>query len=128
VASVGILGAVVASLIGDYFDWKVAYIVGGTLGLGLLGMRAGLLESSLFDRAQGPQARQGQFHRLFSSSKNLIKYFSCIAVGLPIWFVVGILITFSPELSQTLAVNGIISANKSIIWNQHSGHGGNYCS
>src|SRR5690606_21583139 len=49
VAAVGILGAVVAALVGDFFPWRTAYFVGGGLGLGLLLLRVGLFESGLFE-------------------------------------------------------------------------------
>src|SRR5262245_24753467 len=64
VASVGILGAVVASLIGDSFSWKVAYLVGGCMGLALLALRAGLLESGMFSSMQKRSVSRGRFHQL----------------------------------------------------------------
>jgi MFS family permease len=116
VASIGILGAVVASLIGDYFSWKVAYLVGGGMGLSLLCMRASMIESSMFHQVSKTQSSRGQFHLLFTSPKRLGRYLACIFIGLPIWYVVGILITFSPELAKALTVQGAISASKSIMW------------
>ncbi|HEX3594304.1 MAG TPA: MFS transporter, partial [Polyangiaceae bacterium] len=51
VASVGVLGAVVAALVGDSFSWRVAYFVGGGLGFFLLLLRVGLFESGMFEQA-----------------------------------------------------------------------------
>jgi MFS transporter, putative metabolite:H+ symporter len=115
VAGVGILGAVFASLVGDFFDWKTAYIIGGSMGLVLLTLRAGLLESSMFDQMKNKNISKGNFHKIFTDRKRLFRYVSCIAIGIPIWFVIGILITFAPELSAELGVTGV-TASKSIMW------------
>lgn len=115
VSSVGILGAVVAALIGDYFSWKTAYLVGGIMGLALLGLRAGLLESGMFDQLKTTTAKRGHFHQLFSSPQRFGRYLSCIAIGIPIWFVIGILITFAPELAKALGIEGV-TGSRSILW------------
>lgn len=116
VASVGILGAVLASLIGDYFDWKVAYMVGGSMGLCLLALRAYSLESGMFHSMEGKSLARGHFHQIFTDRDRLLRYLCCILIGVPIWFVIGILITFAPELSKALGVVGNITGSKSIMW------------
>lgn len=115
VASVGILGAVVASLVGDFFSWQVAYIVGGGMGLALLALRAGLLESGMF-KNMSTHVERGQFHKLLVNPTYLGRYLCCILIGVPIWFVIGILITFGPELSQEIGVSGVITGSRSILW------------
>ena len=115
VAAVGILGAVVASLVGDAFDWKIAYIVGGVMGLCLLVMRAKLLESKMFDDTKKTNVARGAFIKIFTSKELLVKYLRCIAIGVPLWFVVGILVTFSPELTKDLGISGV-TASKAIMW------------
>lgn len=117
VASVGILGAVLASLIGDYFNWKVAYLVGGGMGLALLALRAGMLESGMFDSMKKKRAMaRGHFHQLFTDPRRFGRYLCCILIGVPIWYVIGILITFAPELSKELSVQGVITGSKAIMW------------
>ncbi len=116
VASVGILGAVFASLIGDHFNWKVAYIVGGLMGLVLLTARAGLLESKMYQEMSNKTVARGSFQKLFTSVERFRRYLTCILIGVPIWFVIGILITFAPELSQQLGVQGTITGSKAIMW------------
>ncbi len=115
VAGVGILGAVVASLVGDFFEWQTAYIIGGVMGLCLLALRAGLLESEMFAQMKGNAVARGGFHHLFTSWGRFKKYASCILIGVPIWFVIGILITFSPELSKSFGIEGV-TASKAIMW------------
>lgn len=115
VASVGILGAVFASIIGDYFSWQTAYLVGGGMGLALLGLRAGLLESGMFHQAKASSVSRGDFFKLFTSRLRLGRYLSCIAIGIPIWFVIGILITFAPEMVQELGITGV-TGSQAIMW------------
>ncbi len=116
VASVGILGAVLASLIGDYFNWKVAYLVGGGMGLALLGLRAGLVESGMFKSMAETNVLRGRFHQLFLSRERVMRYLCCILIGVPVWYCIGILITFAPELSKEVGVLGPITGSKSIMW------------
>ncbi len=117
VASVGILGAVFASLIGDYFSWKVAYLVGGGMGLALLALRAGMMESGMFDSMKKKsKLARGHFHQLFTDRIRFGRYLCCILIGVPIWYVIGILITFAPELSRELGVMGVITGSKAIMW------------
>ncbi len=117
VASVGILGAVLASFIGDMFSWKVAYLVGGGMGLALLALRAGLLESGMFHAMHAKKlASRGKFHQLFITPRLLGRYLCCILIGVPIWFVIGVLITFAPELAKELSVTGPVTGSNAIMW------------
>jgi MFS family permease len=115
VAGVGILGAVFASIIGDYFSWQVAYIIGGGMGISLLFLRAGLLESSMFDKMKTHTMKKGSFLKIITTPDLLFRYLHCISIGVPIWFVIGILITFSPEITSALGVSGV-TAGRAIMW------------
>lgn len=117
VAGVGVSGAIAAALVAHYFDWRVAYAVGGVMGLALLVLRAKIFESGLFDRLkQDHQINRGQFLSLFRSPARFKKYLCCILIGIPIWYVIGILITFSPEICAALGATGPISAGSGILW------------
>ncbi len=117
VASVGLMGSVTAGFVGDYFSWKWAYIFGGLLGLVLLAMRAKMLESGMFKMVQTNAAiKKGDFLSLFTNRQRFFKYLRCILIGLPTWFVVGILIILSPEFSVLLGVKGVVSAGTSIMF------------
>ena len=96
VASVGVMGAVVAVLVGDAFDWRIAYIVGGVMGLALLVLRIGVFESGLFEGVKQTTVARGNFFALFARPARTRRYLSAVLVGLPIWYVIGILITFAP--------------------------------
>ncbi|MBX2996434.1 MAG: MFS transporter [Bdellovibrionaceae bacterium] len=115
VAAVGVLGAVLAAIIGEMFHWKTAYIIGGVMGLSLLVLRIRMLESGLFKNIAHAQVSKGDFLMLFRSGPRFWKYLSCILIGVPIWCVIGIFVTFSPELARFLDVTGPIQAGTSIM-------------
>ena len=115
VATMGVLGAILAYFVADLFDWRISYFIGGGLGLLLLILRVNVLESSLFIKTKQRTASRGNFFRLLTNGTRLAKYIQCILVGLPIWFVVGILITFSPELGKALGVSEPVVAGKAVM-------------
>lgn len=115
VSGIGIAGAVLAFVIAEW-GWKQAYWIGGGLGLALLGLRVYVHESGMFDKVKESATKRGNFLSLFTNGKRFIKYLSCIMVGIPVWFVVGILIFFSNEFAAALHVNGAISPGKSIMF------------
>lgn len=104
VATIGILGAVVAAQVGKWFDWRVAYFVGGGLGLSLLLLRLGVLESGMFESVKNSTVKRGDFLGLFRSADRVRRYLAIILVGVPIWYAVGILVTFSPELGAAMGM------------------------
>jgi predicted MFS family arabinose efflux permease len=117
VASVGVMGAVVAVMVGDAFDWRIAYIVGGVMGLALLILRIGVFESGLFeDVKQRASVSRGNFFALFAKPARTRRYLSVVLVGLPIWYVIGILITFAPELGAAVGVHPTPSAARAVLF------------
>ncbi len=115
VVTFGALGAVVGALVADNFQWQTSYYVGGGLGLALLLLRVGTYESGMFHKAK-KQSEGLRFLTLFADGKRLYKYFLCILIGVPIWFVVGILVILSPELSDIIGVRGEVEARWAILW------------
>ncbi len=116
VATVGVSGAVLAGTIGDLFTWKIAYIVGGTLGLLLLLLRMSTMESSMFKKSQSHDVKHGDFMMIFKSWDKFKRYIAAILYGTPIWFVIGILITFSPEIAKELGATGPISGGRAVLF------------
>ena len=116
VASVGLLGAVLAYFIAEQFAWRNAYFIGGGLGLLLLLMRVSVFESGIFTNLKEQAVSRGNFLHLFSSKNRFFKYLRCILIGLPVWFVAGILMTFSPEFGQALHLSEPIVAGKAVMW------------
>lgn len=116
VASIGVLGAVLAYFIADIYDWRIAYFIGGGLGLALLVLRFNVFESRVFKAVKEKHVSRGNFFMLFTSRKRCIKYLRCIMIGLPIWFVIGILITFSPEFGRAIGITQPIEAGKAVMF------------
>ncbi len=116
VATIGVTGAIFAAIIGDVFNWHVAFIIGGILGLILLIMRLRMFESGMYKSVQTTNISKGNFLKLFTSRDRFLRYLYCILIGLPIWYVVGVLITFSPEFAKVLGVHEKIVAGNSILF------------
>ncbi len=116
VASVGVTGAVLANFIAKHFDWRIAYFIGGGLGMLLLFLRIGVMESGMFQEIEGRDVRKGDFLSLFTRRANFLKYMRSILIGLPIWFAVGVLITFSPEFAKALGVSGPVNAGEAVMF------------
>lgn len=115
VAAMGILGAVWAFAVHTMFDWRAAYVVGGVMGLVLLVLRVRVQESGMFRRSEAVPVSRGNMLMLFSP-KRLLLYVSCITIGVPIWYIVGILVSFSPEFSREGGSVGTVVAGQSIMW------------
>ncbi len=116
VASVGVTGAILANCVAKHFDWRMAYFIGGGLGLLLLILRIGVFESGMYQSMEGKNIRRGNFLGLFADRRHFLKYMNSILIGLPIWFAVGILITFSPEFARELGVTGPVSAGEAVMF------------
>lgn len=106
VVSFGVLGAVLANIVAKS-GWQTAYIIGGIMGLALLVLRIGVYESGMYKTIKSSKVSRGDFFMLFKNLNRFIRYLSCIAIGVPIWFMIGILITFSPEFAQELGIENV---------------------
>jgi MFS transporter, putative metabolite:H+ symporter len=114
VAGFGILGAVVATLIGAKFEWQTAYIIGGIMGLLLLIMRIGVYESGMYHAAVEQNVTRGNFFHLFTSGERFMRYMKSILIGVPLWFAVGILVIFSREFGQALGATFTVNPGYAI--------------
>lgn len=116
VASVGILGAVFGALLGDVVSWRTAYVIGGIMGFAILLLRVGVTESGMFHKAKETAKNRGNFLILFKSGDRFVKLLSCILIGVPIWYVVGILLTFAPEFGKAMGMVEIPTAGKAVMY------------
>lgn len=116
VATVGVSGAILANCIAKYFDWRIAYFIGGGLGMLLLIMRISVYESGMYKQIEEKDISRGNLFMLFTNKKRFFKYMNSILIGLPIWFCVGILITFSPEFAKTMNISGTINAGEAVMF------------
>ncbi|MFT3885131.1 MAG: MFS transporter [Flavobacteriales bacterium] len=129
IVSFGALGGVVARLVGGegaawaealswpLQGWQMAYVVGGILGLLLLVLRAGALESGLFKRVAGhADVEKGSLRLLFSDRSRTIRFIGAVIIGLPIWYVVGVLINQSDTIAAAVGVRGSVNVGDSVMW------------
>lgn len=117
VVSAGALGAVAGNLVAKQWDWQISYIVGGVLGLVLLVFRIGTFESGLFEKLRDEKyIKKGNFLMLFQKRAIFFKYLACILIGLPVWFVIGILVKFSAKFAATMQVVDPISTGDAIMY------------
>jgi putative MFS transporter len=116
VSVIGLLGAAAANLVAKNMDWHWAYYIGGILGIFLLVLRLGTFESGLYKDVESREISRGNFLMLFTSFKRFIKYLYCILVGSANWFVIGILITLSPEFGKALGAKIQLSAGDGIFY------------
>jgi putative MFS transporter len=116
VAGIGLMGAVAAAMIGEHYTWETSYIIGGVMGFLLLGLRVGLVESGMFKNVKNDGVSRGNIFMLFNDGKRFKKYLSCILIGIPLWFVVGVLVTFSPEFGKELNATEPLSAGTGIMY------------
>jgi MFS transporter, putative metabolite:H+ symporter len=127
VATVGVFGAVVAGFMGDIIEnWRNSFFIGGAMGLVLLVMRIGVYESGMFKNIKEEKVQRGNFFQLFTTWERVRKYFSIIFVTVPVWFVMGTLVLFSPEYGKLFGLADVvgpdgkmmsaISAGRSIMW------------
>ncbi len=119
VVTFGALGAVFAALVANKFNWQTSYWVGGIMGLCLLLLRVGALESSMFKHMHEEKNKieKGNFFMLFTNRKRLGKYLLCIVMGLPVWFVVGVLIALSESYfaAELFTLTGKISTGYAVM-------------
>lgn len=123
IVTMGALGAVGVAFV-NWLDikfaglqnWQVMYIIGGVLGLMLLALRMGTFESEMFDKVKMESVEKGNFFMLFKQRERFLKYLSCILIGLPVWFGIGVLVKFAEQFAQTNQVNGTVTIGFAIMF------------
>ncbi len=128
VATVGVFGAVVAGYMGGAIHswklaetvggaWRLSFYIGGAMGFALLLLRIGVYESGLFKGLKEEKISRGNVLMLFNNKARLKKYFSIIFVTVPVWYFIGTLVFFAPELSVELGLpKGAITSGNAIMY------------
>ena len=116
VAGFGILGAVAAYFISKEFDWRICYFIGGGLGLCLLILRISVFESGMYRHVKEMKVARGNIFMFFTSRKRFKKYILSILIGLPTWYVVGILIVFSNKFGVEFGLKEKINPAKATMY------------
>ena len=117
VAGIGLSGAVVA-----YFtyqltkDWRLCYEIGGGLGILLLFLRISVAESGMFKEVKEKNVSRGNFFMLINNRKRFTKYILAILIGLPTWYVIGILVNQSDRFGKAMFGSTTIDSGRSIMF------------
>lgn len=115
VAVIGLFGATAAYAVAK-FGWRNAYFVGGGLGILLLLLRVGTFESGMFKNVENSKVSKGNMLMLFTNWDRLKKYVFCILIGAPLWYVVGVLISFSDKFGAALGAKTVIKPGDGIFY------------
>ncbi len=108
IASVGVFGAVTAFFVYKLFgDWRLCFYIGGGMGLVLLLLRVSIFESGLYDEVKKQNVERGSLMMLLGSKDRMLRYMKGVFIGLPVWYVIGILITFSDEFGKRFGISNI---------------------
>lgn len=117
VAGIGLLGAVFAYFVFKLTqDWRLCYKIGGVLGIFLLLLRVSIAESLMYANAKATNIQRGNFFMFFTNAKRFKKYMLAILIGLPTWYVIGILLNFSNRFGTDLYTGSLIDSGKSTMF------------
>nr|WP_294943828.1 MFS transporter [uncultured Mucilaginibacter sp.] len=115
VAVIGLFGATAAFMVAK-FGWRNAYFVGGGLGILLLLLRIGTFESGMFKTMEQSKVSKGNFFMLFTNFSRFKKYLFCILIGAPLWYVVGVLVSFADQFGIALGAPSPLKPGEGIFY------------
>lgn len=116
VAGLGLTGAVAAFIIKENFEWRTCYFIGGGMGLLLLALRLSVFESGMFHEVRQMDVKRGNIWMLFNNRDRLKRYVLSILIGLPTWFVIGVLVSFSSEFGKWMNIKEKIDPGRAIMY------------
>lgn len=116
VSGVGILGAILAFIVSERFNWRVAYWTGGGLGLLLLILRVAVYESGMYEKIKTVSVSKGNFFSLFSNIRRFKKFIFIILLAIPTWYSISVLVINSPSMAQdALKLSGTVRGSTSVM-------------
>ena len=119
VAGIGLFGAVFAYFTFQFtdHDWRLCYKIGGALGVVLLFLRISVAESGMFkDVRSNENVSRGNFMKFFTNGERFRKYLYAILIGLPTWFVIGILVNLSNMFADKLYGENAIDSGRAVMF------------
>jgi MFS family permease len=117
VAGIGLLGAVFAYFVFKLTnDWRLCYKIGGGMGIVLLLLRVSVAESMMFAKVKAENISRGDFFMFFNNKTRFKKYMLAILIGLPTWYVIGILMNFSNRFASDLYTGSLIDSGRATMF------------
>jgi MFS transporter, putative metabolite:H+ symporter len=119
VAGIGLFGAVFAYFTFRFtdHDWRLCYKIGGVLGMLLLFLRISVAESGMFKQVKSTEnVRRGNILMFFNNAERFKKYMLAILIGLPTWYVIGILVNYSNRFARELYGENAVDSGKAIMY------------
>src|SRR6478735_9213622 len=117
VAGIGLFGAVFAYFTYEFTqDWRLCYKIGGALGVGLLLLRISVAESGMFHEVKQQNVIRGNILMFFNNAVRFRKYVLAILIGLPTWFVIGVLVNLSNRFALSLYGENAVNSGKAIMY------------
>jgi putative MFS transporter len=117
VAGIGLFGAVFAYFTFQFTDdWRLCYKIGGGLGIGLLLLRVSVAESGMFEQVRNTNVQKGNVWMFFNDLHRFRKYMLAILIGLPTWYVIGILVNYSNRFAKEFNGETAIDSGRSIMY------------
>ena len=117
VAGIGLSGAVFAYFVYQLTnDWRLCYKIGGVLGIGLLLLRISVAESGMFKEVKEKKVSRGDFTMFFNDKGRCKKYVLAILIGLPTWYVIGILVNLSNRFAGEFFGSTTIDSGRAIMF------------
>lgn len=117
VAGIGLFGAVFAYFTYKFTnDWRLCYKIGGVLGIGLLLLRIGVAESGMYNAVKNTKVSRGNFFMFFNNAARFRKYILAILIGLPTWYVIGILVNLSNRFAASLYGTTALESGRAIMY------------
>ncbi len=118
VAGIGLFGAVAAYFTYQFTDenWRLCYKIGGGLGVLLLFLRLGVAESGMYNQLKISNVQRGNFFMFFNNARRFKKYILAILIGLPTWYVIGILVNQSDRFGKAIFGSTTIDSGRSIMF------------
>ena len=108
IACSGVMGTITAYIIYSLSgkDWRLCYFIGGGMGIALLFLRVSVLESGMYDAVKQSKEKMGNLLMLFNNGDRFLRYLRSILIGLPVWYIIGVIISFSDEFARQFGIEG----------------------
>jgi MFS family permease len=108
IATTGVFGTITAFYVNDFFhNWRICYFIGGGLGLLLLLMRVSVKESGMYESVKSKSVQLGNFFMFFNKKDRFLRYIRSILIGLPVWYAIGVLVSFSNKFGKGMGIENV---------------------